>query len=186
MIHHPQLDDPDSDSCIEADHSQSPADGGCKPEDEAEHAARPQKAPSDPLAWRVSGWCRDNQHACPDDMLAAYLRMHNATRRRLEEAAAAPEGAVHKLLLEGGARLLACKPMGGIGNYIAGVLSCFAMALATNRSLLLARPPRTPKDNGLARARARARSSQYALDALDARVSVCARESQIKCVCDCV
>jgi hypothetical protein len=34
--------------------------------------------------------------------------------------------------------------MGGIGNYIAGVLSCLATAIATNRSLLLADPPPQP------------------------------------------
>lgn len=64
--------------------------------------------------------------------------MRNQERAR-ELAAQHPTGAV-------GQRFLVCKPMGGIGNWIAGLVSCAALAMATERSLLLARPPPTPAE----------------------------------------
>lgn len=105
----------------------------------------PNVAPLDTSRWRSTGWCPPSSSRgqrfgiggagdeaegggggrCPDDALAAWVSMH-------EEARRSP--------LQG--RFLACKPMGGIGNFIAGTISCLAMAMATNRSLLLARPPK--------------------------------------------
>jgi hypothetical protein len=44
-------------------------------------------------------------------------------------------------------KYLVCKPLGGIGNFVAGLLSCLAIALVTKRHLLLAPPPASPRDN---------------------------------------
>lgn len=106
----------------------------------------PNVAPLDMKDWRTSGWCTrpgsllvNNQGGegegeggiggCPDDAIAAWVRVHIAARRNPREG-----------------RFLACKPMGGLGNFITGTVSCLAMAMATNRSLLMARPPKQPGD----------------------------------------
>jgi hypothetical protein len=97
----------------------------------------PAAPPRDAAAWRASGWCSRDE-PCPDEAVRAFART-NALERRL---AAQPAAAAAL----GERRFLVCKPMGGIGNWVAGLLSCAAVAMATNRSLLLARPPPTSAD----------------------------------------
>eukprot|EP00960_Hanusia_phi_P055770 763056-Hanusia_phi.AAC.14 len=73
---------------------------------------------------------------CTTDGFADYIAVHHE-QRRLQKGSPRQRRA---------RRFLACKPMGGIGNYISGLMSCLAMAMVTNRSLLLAKPPPTPPE----------------------------------------
>ena len=96
----------------------------------------PASAPQNASAWRTTCWCGSADERCPDAAVAAFVRTHMLER----ELAARSPGAI------GERRFLVCKPMGGVGNWITGLLSCAAFAMATNRSLLLAPPPPTPAD----------------------------------------
>lgn len=95
----------------------------------------PVAAPRDAATWRTSCWCRQNE-PCPDEAVDAFVRIHTLERWLATQSPTAQ--ALRNFLV--------CKPMGGIGNWITGFLSCAAVAMATNRSLLLARPPPTPAD----------------------------------------
>ncbi|EKX51186.1 hypothetical protein GUITHDRAFT_103102 [Guillardia theta CCMP2712] len=79
---------------------------------------------------------RDIEAIYAREGLAEFFRVHDNERRLHEE----------RPWQRKSRRFLACKPMGGIGNYISGLMSCLAMAMATNRSLLLAKPPPTPPE----------------------------------------
>jgi len=97
----------------------------------------PAAAPRDASAWRTSCWCRELlEEQCPDEAVDAFVRMHTRERWLATQSPTA----------QGLGNFLVCKPMGGIGNWVTGLLSCAAVAMATNRSLLLARPPPTPTD----------------------------------------
>jgi len=95
----------------------------------------PAAAPRNASAWRTSCWCR-REEPCPDEAVDAFVRMHTRERWLATQSPTAQELG----------KFLVCKPMGGIGNWVTGLLSCAAVAMATNRSLLLARPPPTPAD----------------------------------------
>ena len=86
-------------------------------------------APLSPSDWRDQGWCDPLPSPCTDRLIAAFIARQERERSRGRAG-----------------RFLVCKPMGGIGNYIAGLLSCFAVALATDRALLIAPPPLTPPE----------------------------------------
>ncbi len=85
---------------------------------------------------------------CPAGMIARWLSRHSRSIQRNHHAH------TNKNLdfnfdfgVEKDDRYLVCKPLGGIGNFIAGLLSCLAIALTTDRRLLLAPPPKTYRDN---------------------------------------
>ncbi|KAJ1493815.1 hypothetical protein T484DRAFT_1878758 [Baffinella frigidus] len=82
-----------------------------------EGIARAGMAPVSPSEWRDRGWCGGAPEPCPDRLIASFVS------RQAQERAKGKQG-----------RFLVCKPMGGIGNYITGILSCFAMAFATGRA----------------------------------------------------
>jgi hypothetical protein len=94
----------------------------------------PNMAPQDPLLWRSASWCLPG-NPCPDVAIQEWIARHNTVREEARWSAGSmpPMGS-----------FLACKAMGGIGNYVAGLLSCLVTAMATNRSLLLALPPPQP------------------------------------------
>jgi hypothetical protein len=93
----------------------------------------PISPPVEASEWRSSCWC-GTEELCPDEAVAAFVRQHRLERELSQRF---PERL-------GDRRFLVCKPMGGIGNWITGLLSCAAMAIATNRSMMLASPPPTP------------------------------------------
>jgi hypothetical protein len=94
----------------------------------------PNIAPENPLAWRGTSWCPPG-NPCPDIAVHEWIARHTTIRE---------EARLNAGNMPAMGSFLACKAMGGIGNYIAGLLSCLATAMATNRSLLLANPPPQP------------------------------------------
>jgi hypothetical protein len=85
----------------------------------------------------------DPEMPCPAGMLTRWLARHNQTRDRVH----ASKNLGFDFGLEKDERFLVCKPLGGIGNFVAGLLSCLAIALITDRQLILAPPPRASRDN---------------------------------------
>ena len=90
--------------------------------------------------------CHKEATHCPAGMLASWLSRHRHSSQRKHHAH------TNKYLdfnfdFKKDERFLVCKPLGGIGNFIAGLLSCLAIALITDRQLLLAPPPKTSRDN---------------------------------------
>ena len=95
--------------------------------------AMPSRPPRDISEWHASGWCGEDDQ-CPNEAVGRFVRKHIVERKLAKQY---PGALVDR-------RFIVCKPMGGLGNWIAGLLSCAAMAMATNRSMLLAPPPPTP------------------------------------------
>jgi len=97
--------------------------------------AMPSRPPRDISEWQASGWCGEDDQ-CPNEAVGRFVRKHIEERKLAKQY---PGALVDR-------RFIVCKPMGGLGNWIAGLLSCAAMAMATNRSMLLAPPPPTPPE----------------------------------------
>lgn len=86
---------------------------------------------------------RQNEN-CTVKILSLYRSQHKRDRVRLNTENTRSE---IDALSNNGVRYLVCKPLGGIGNFVAGLLSCLAIALITDRHLLLAPPPESRRDN---------------------------------------
>jgi hypothetical protein len=88
----------------------------------------------------------DPEMPCPAGMLKRWLARHKRSSQTRNRAHATKNFGLD-FVLEKDERFLVCKPLGGIGNFVAGLLSCLAIALITDRQLILAPPPRASRDN---------------------------------------
>ena len=91
----------------------------------------------------IHALCADKDGPCPAKMLSSYLILHQNVTNQMRMS----KRRVHGLDPPNGRRFLVCKPLGGIGNFIAGLLSCLGIALITDRHLLLAPPPKVRPDS---------------------------------------